>query len=113
MLETPSDPVHVIVIVYIDDIVVYSLTWVQLGINLLKVLARLTAANVQVSMKKIQLFTTQIDYEITGTTFVPIKKKLIAISQVKRPKSLKEVRGFSAMFQFYGYINLLVRKRRF
>jgi hypothetical protein len=104
MLSILGDYVHVIVIVYIDDIVVYSRTWGQLVINLLKVLAKLAAANLQVSMKKMQLFKTKIEYlgfEITGTTVAPIKRKLLAISQVKRPKSLKEVRGFNAMCQFY------------
>lgn len=85
------------VIVYLDDIIIFSNS-VEEHLNHLRlVFERLQQHNLKVSGKKCQLFKTELDYlghRIVNNKVEPLEKHRIRIKNFKEPKTKKQVQSF-------------------
>jgi transposase InsO family protein len=91
------------VILYIDDLVIYATTWEDLIEALFLVLEKFRRFNVKVALSKVQLFRTKIEYlgyTVTATHYHP-GRKIKALLRIKKPSTIKELRSYVAMSQFY------------
>lgn len=85
------------VIVYLDDIIIYSKTKDEHLKHLNLVFERLQMHNLKVSGKKCQLLTTELDYlghHIRGDVVEPQNKHKIDIKNFAIPNSKKQVQSF-------------------
>ena len=91
--------------VYIDDLlIITSGSWTDHLDKLEEVLARLEKAGLKVNAKKSFFGKPELEYLgywITRHGIQPLPKKVQAISNMKPPKSTKEVRSFVGMINYY------------
>jgi predicted aspartyl protease len=91
-------------LVYLDDIIVYSVTFEQHLERLAAVFDRLSAANLKVKASKCQLFREEVHFlghviSRSGIAADPEKVKVVA--SWPRPRDLHEVRSFLGLASYY------------
>jgi hypothetical protein len=89
--------------VYLDDIIIWSQTVEEHLANVRTVLTALRDADLFVSQKKTQLFTTEVDFlghHISQRGLEPDPKKVEWIKSWPIPKSSTEVRGFLRLIRY-------------
>ena len=104
MNEIFKDDLFKHVLIFLDDLLVYSETPSEHLQHLVKVFLKLRAAGLKLKPKKCDLFQTQVNYlghvlDKTGTR--PDPKKLEAVREWERPKTVTQVRSFTAFCNFY------------
>ena len=93
------------VMVYLDDIIIYSETWQEHLATLDDVLRRLRAAGLKASPGKCEFGQTSMQYLghiVTREGILPDEGNVKAIMDCKAPRSLTELRSFYGMVQYYG-----------
>ena len=101
------------VMVYLDDIIVYSETWEEHLATLDEVFRRLRAADLKASPAKCKFGQTSMQYFghiVTREGVLPDKDNVKAIMDCPAPANLSELRSFTGMVQYYGnYISHLAK----
>ena len=90
---------------YLDDILVTGETWAELMEELQEVFRKLRGANLKLKLKKCEWGKTHIEYlghMLEHDGYTPNQKKVQAIVEKQRPKTMKELRGLIGMFGFYA-----------
>lgn len=95
-------------ILYIDDLLVYSATCEEHFTHVEEVLARLHSAGLKLSGKKCQLFTDRVEYlgHVIGPDGIsPDPGKIEAIKGKAHPTNIKELRSDLGLFSYYrGFV---------
>ena len=89
---------------YLDDILVSGVDFYDHLRNLNQIFARLETHGLKLSAQKCSLFRSEVDYlgHVVGRDGVrPLDKNVEAISQYPRPKTIKQLRTFTGMINFY------------
>jgi hypothetical protein len=92
------------VVVYCDDIAIFSNTEAQHLRNLKAVFARLQKAGIQLSASKVDLFLTQMDFlgfTVSAEEIRPSRKKVEAIAKFPRLITAKAAASFVGMVGYY------------
>ena len=92
------------VLIFLDDLLVYSETPAEHLEHLEKVFLKLRAAGLKLKPKKCDLFQTQVNYlghVLDKTGIRPDPKKLEAVRDWERPKTVTQVRSFTAFCNYY------------
>ena len=92
------------VLVYLDDVLIFSRTFEEHLQHLRRVLGCLRDANLCVKLKKCyfaQKKTGYLGHVISGDGIEPDPDKLKAVAELMPPKNVKEVRGFLGFVGFY------------
>ena len=92
------------VLIFLDDLLVYSETPAEHLVHLEKVFLKLRAAGLKLKHKKCDLFQTQVNYlghVLDKTRIRPDPKKLEAVRDWERPMMVTQVRSFTAFCNFY------------
>ena len=103
VLKDFSDHVEV----YIDDIGIFSNSWAEHVDILSKVLQRLQDKNFSINPSKCEWAvkeTEWLGHWLTPTGIKPWKKKISAILALAPPKTMKELRSFIGMINFYRHM---------
>ena len=90
---------------YLDDILVTGETWSELMEELQEVFRKLRGANLKLKLKKCEWGKTHIEYLghlLEHDGYSPKQKKVQAILEKQKPKTMKELRGLIGMFGFYA-----------
>ena len=90
---------------YLDDILVTGETWSELMEELQEVFRKLRGANLKLKLKKCEWGKTHIEYLghlLEHDGYSPKQKKVQAILEKSKPKTMKELRGLIGMFGFYA-----------
>ena len=91
-------------IIYLDDIIVFSLTPEEHLVRLQTVVNRLKAARLKLKPSKCELFKKQINYlgHVVGHKGVATDpKKIEAVTEWPRPTTVTEVRSFLGFVSYY------------
>ncbi|PIO75646.1 hypothetical protein TELCIR_02294 [Teladorsagia circumcincta] len=90
---------------YLDDIIVFDSDFETHIQSLRKVLERFRIFNIKVSGKKLthiaQSKITFLGHEISGSTYSPAERNIKAIRDIQIPTSVKAVKGFLGMANFF------------
>ncbi len=92
------------VLVYLDDVLIFSRTFEEHVEHLREVLTCIRDANLCIKLKKCffaQLRTQYLGHIISGDGIEPDPGKLAAVKELLPPKNVKEVRGFIGFVGFY------------
>ena len=103
------------VLFFLDDLLVYSETPVEHLEHLDKVFLKFRAAGLKLEPKKCDFFQTQVNYlghvlDKTGIRLNP--KNLEAVRDWERPKTVTQVRSFTAFCNYYQKFEKFCRSRR-
>jgi len=93
------------VMVYLDDIIIYSETWQEHLATLDEVWRQLTAAGLKASPRKCEFGRTSMQYLghiVNREDILPDRDHVKAIMDCKPPRSLTGLRSFVGMVQYYG-----------
>ena len=99
-----SDIIGKYVIIYLDDILIYSETMEKHVEHLECVFKRLKDEKLTVKLSKCEFLKTELiflGFKVTENAIVPDPNKIEAIMKINRPKSLTEVRAFLGLINFY------------
>ncbi|WKY05452.1 hypothetical protein Q1695_006010 [Nippostrongylus brasiliensis] len=90
---------------YLDDIIVFDKDFDSHLLSLRKVFERFRMFNIKASGKKLtdiaQSHITFLGHEISGDSYKPATRNIEAIKSLPRPKTIKEVKGFIGMANFF------------
>lgn len=90
--------------VYIDDIIVFSSTWVEHLRHLGVVLGRLLERDLVINIKKLKVAQNSVEYlghELGSGTVSPIRAKIAAIEDFPRPGHRRSLMRFLGMTGYY------------
>lgn len=93
-----------ILLVYLDDILVFGSTFEETLWRLETVLSRLSNLNLKVKPEKCQLFRKRVHYlghVVTHEGTSPDPEKVRAVTEWPRPQTLRELRGFLGLSGYY------------
>ena len=93
-----------ILLIYIDDVLIYSKTFQDHLRDLEEVFDRLIEANMQLYPSKRHYIQRQLLYlghQVSGEGIKPDPKKVQAIKEMPAPTNVNEVRSFLGMYGFY------------
>jgi hypothetical protein len=93
-----------ILLIYLDDIVVFSATFKQHIEDLRAVLQRLRDASLKLKLSKCHFFVKEIQYlgyVISENGISPDPKKIEAIKKMQEPRNKKELRSFLGLCSYY------------
>ena len=105
MNEIFRDDLSKHVLIFLDDLLVYSETQTELLQHFEKVFLNLRAAGLKLKPKKCDLFQTQVTYlghVLDKTGIRPDPKKLEAVRDWERSRTVTQVRSLTAFFNYYG-----------
>nr|CDJ91014.1 RNA-directed DNA polymerase (reverse transcriptase) domain containing protein [Haemonchus contortus] len=90
---------------YLDDIIVFDKDFPSHLNSLRKVFERFRLYNIKASGKKLTEIArskiTFLGHEISGTSYCPAERNIRAIRDLQRPKTVKDVKGFIGMANFF------------
>src|SRR5687768_333512 len=92
------------VIVYVDDILIYSKTFTEHLKHLEKVLQALQKARIKIKLRKCKFAKSEIKYlrHILGKNGIkPDPGKIEKIKNIKQPTKVKELRAVLGLFNYY------------
>lgn len=102
--------------VYLDDIIVFGNTVEDHNDTLKKVLDALSRHNLKIEPAKCQMLKTQIEYLghiIDKNGIRPTDANIKAITNLKRPTNIRQVRSFLGTINFYGkFISNIAARRK-
>jgi hypothetical protein len=91
-------------LIYLDDVIIYSKTSEEQITRLESVFERLRVAKLQLKPKKCQLFKTEVDFlghTVSRDGIATDKKKITTVTEWKVPTTVKEVRSFLGLTGYY------------
>lgn len=91
-------------LVYLDDIIVYSVSLEEHLIKLRKVFDRLRDANLKISLDKCEFLKHSIKYLghlVTDKGIMPDPEKIKAIKEIKLPQTQKQIKSFLGLIGYY------------
>ena len=94
----------IILLIYLDDIIVYSKTFEEHLQNLRLILERLKEANLKLNPKKCNLLCTKVSFlghEVSETGIATDSSKIQVVSDWPQPKTVTEVRQFVGLAPYY------------
>lgn len=89
---------------YLDDILVHSETFEGCLVAMEEVLTRLETAGLRINTDKTNLFPEELEYlghVLSKEGLKPNARKVEALSRIKTPKNLRELRGILGMLGYY------------
>ena len=92
------------IIVYLDDLLVHSKTHEEHLVQLEKLFCRLRAVNLKAKLPKCEFGAKNVQYlgfRLTPESFLPGVDKLKAVKNTEIPNSIKEVRQFTGLCNFF------------
>ena len=92
------------VIVYLDDIIIYTRTWSQHLTVLAEVMRRLDEAGLRISPEKSDFAFDELLYlghVVNGGTVKPNPKKVSAVKDLARPTGVPQLRSFLGLASYY------------
>ncbi|GBB96358.1 hypothetical protein RclHR1_27350003 [Rhizophagus clarus] len=104
MDEILSEYIGEFVVVYIDDIMIYSKSFEEHMEHLEKVLRKLKEKNIILKLKKCKFGERNIEFlgHIVGRDGLkPEEKKIEKIRNMERPRNVKEIRSFLGLCSYY------------
>ena len=99
-----KDELWKICLCYLDDIIIFGSTELELWDRFRTVLDRLREAGLKLKPSKCTLFQTEIQYLghlVTADGIKPLPEKLEAIRNFPVPKCLQDVRAFYGLASYY------------
>ncbi|KAI2654721.1 Retrovirus-related Pol polyprotein from transposon 17.6 [Labeo rohita] len=93
-------------LLYLDDIVIFSSTFDQHLERLEMVLSRLQTHNLKVKLKKCNFFQTEVGYlghVISAAGVATDPEKIRAVAEWSRPNSVRELRSFLGFASYYRW----------
>ena len=93
------------VMVYLDDIIIYTKTWREHMATLDEVFRRLRAANLKASPAKCAIGQTEIQYLghlVTRAGILPDSSNVQAVQDAQAPRTVRDVRSFLGMANYYS-----------
>ncbi|MBW0553062.1 hypothetical protein O181_092777 [Austropuccinia psidii MF-1] len=101
-------------VVYIDDIIIYSETWEDLVQYIDRVLSKCTPINLKISLKKCnfgQKDLLALGHKVSGLSLAIDQIKVAAVLQKPVPKSIKEMQSFLGFASYHrNHIKNLAHK---
>ena len=92
------------IFVYLDDIIVYSTSAEEHIAHLRSLFERLAQYGLKINREKCSLGVEELDFlghHITKEGFHPLEDRVTVIRQYPQPKTVKELRRFLGLFNFY------------
>ena len=92
------------VLVYLDDILVFSSTLEEHIAHIRKALERLRSAKLYARLHKCAFFQRRVEYlgfDVSAEGIQPSQEKVKAIVEWPKPQSVRDVRGFLGLASFY------------
>ncbi|MBW0571557.1 hypothetical protein O181_111272 [Austropuccinia psidii MF-1] len=91
-------------VVYIDDIIIYSETWEDHVKYIDRVLSKCTPINLKISLKKCNFGQQELlalGHKVSGLSLEIDQNKVAAVLQKPVPKSIKEMKSFLGFASYY------------
>ncbi|MBW0540264.1 hypothetical protein O181_079979, partial [Austropuccinia psidii MF-1] len=91
-------------VVYIDDIIIYSETWEDHVQYIDRVLSKCTLINLKISLKKCNFGQQELlalGHKVSGLSLAIDQNKVAAVLQKPVPKSIKEMKSFLGFASYY------------
>ncbi|MBW0489609.1 hypothetical protein O181_029324 [Austropuccinia psidii MF-1] len=91
-------------VVYIDDIIIYSETWEDLVQYIDRVLSKCTHINLKISLKKCNFGQQELlalGHKVSGLSLAIDQNKVAAVLQKPVPKNIKEMQSFLWFSSYY------------
>ncbi|MBW0489577.1 hypothetical protein O181_029292 [Austropuccinia psidii MF-1] len=91
-------------VVYIDDIIIYSETWEDHVHYIDRVLSKCTPINLKISLKKCNFGQQELlalGHKVSGLSLAIDQNKVAAVLQTPVPKSIKEIESFLGFASYY------------
>ncbi|MBW0518809.1 hypothetical protein O181_058524 [Austropuccinia psidii MF-1] len=91
-------------VVYIDEIIIYSETWEDYVKYIDRVLIKCTAINLKTSLKKFnfgQQELLELGHKVSGLSLAIDKNKVAAVLQIPVPKNIKGMQYFLGLLSYY------------
>ncbi|MBW0518774.1 hypothetical protein O181_058489 [Austropuccinia psidii MF-1] len=91
-------------VVYIDDIIIYSETWGDHVQYIDRVLSKCTPVNLKISLKKcsfVQQELLALGYKVSGLSLAIDQNKVAAVLQKPVAKGIKEMQSFLGFASYY------------
>ncbi|MBW0551520.1 hypothetical protein O181_091235 [Austropuccinia psidii MF-1] len=91
-------------VVYIDDIIIYSETWEDHVQYIDRVLSKCTPINLKISLKKCNFGQQELlalGHKVSGLSLAIDQNKLAAVLQKPVPKNIKEMQSFLGFASYY------------
>ncbi|MBW0583382.1 hypothetical protein O181_123097 [Austropuccinia psidii MF-1] len=91
-------------VVYIDDIIIYSETWEDHVQYIDRVLSKCTPINLKISLKKCNFGQQELlalGHKVSGLSLAIDQNKVAAVLQKPVPKSIKEMQSFLGFTSYY------------
>ncbi|MBW0496472.1 hypothetical protein O181_036187 [Austropuccinia psidii MF-1] len=91
-------------VVYIDDIIIYSETWEDNLHYIDRVLSKCTPINLKISLKKCNFGQQELlalGHKVSGLSLEIVKNKVAAVLQKPVPKNIKEMQSFLGFANYY------------
>ncbi|MBW0594038.1 hypothetical protein O181_133753 [Austropuccinia psidii MF-1] len=91
-------------VVYIDDIIIYSETWEDHVQYIDRVLSKCTPINLKISLKKCNFGQQELlalGHKVSGLSLAIDQNKVAAVLQKPVPKSIKEMQSFLGFASYY------------
>ncbi|MBW0541882.1 hypothetical protein O181_081597 [Austropuccinia psidii MF-1] len=92
------------IVVYIDDIIIYSETWEDNVQYIDKVLSKFIPINLKISLKKCNFGQKEIialGYQVSGLSLAIDQNKVSAVLQNPVPRNIKEMQSFLGFASYY------------
>lgn len=102
--EVLREFLDICVIIYLDDILVYSATWEQHIIDVKNILQRLREHQLWAKLEKCKFFQDSVEflgYIVNREGIEMDKKKIKAVLEWPTPKTIKDVQSFLGFANFY------------
>ena len=95
---------NVTLLIYLDDIIVYSKTFKTHLENLKEILERLKEANLKLNPKKCKIFCKTVSFlghQVSSEGISTENEKIRSVRDWPQPKNIKEVRSFCGLTSYY------------
>ena len=92
------------VVVYLDDVIIYSENWEDHLVHIREVFRRLREANLKITAKKCDFAKKELQYLghiVSVDGILPTNKKIQAVESFPQPKTQTEVRSFLGLAGYY------------
>jgi hypothetical protein len=104
MFGTSDENMYLYVMVYLDDVIIFSNTVAEHGVHLVKVLGLLSRHGLKLKLSKCEFAKTRVRYLghiLDGTGIHVDPEKVVAVSGMPSPKKVVELQSFLGMVGYY------------